>query len=635
MRNTYQKIAEGSAVTTLQLLVAETYDSLGGAEKRGALSRTAEHLGMKPKDVHTHLKRYQRNVAIDNGEKVAPWRDSQHGSISATGLGRPPKLRLATLDGELVPDMPRAFDDDTDALEDSPELRQIFALGERHVKRRVISFPRKGKLRILLTSAQDATRVHAAFWDNLKAYEADLAGDGECRLMVAGFTYNKSLFGDHSKEMPDFLDATELYELTDRELRKMVFFDSAVEDHMFCDRVELEGALDMCGEMNTLPTAVTPLSGLQTYTGPRWGIFPHAKHQMEAVPTMKDAPFKANVTTGACTVPNYVPKKAGLKAEHHHTIGFVIIEALPDGRFWVRTVAADEDTGAFHDLDRYVSDGKVTRGHRVASISYGDVHHEKLDPAVARATWGYDVESGKVRRPWAKKSLFEQLRPEHQFFHDLSDFAPRNHHNIANRHWRLMNYFGAGEESVEYELGRCATFLEATARKWCSSVVVQSNHDNAYQRWLSEADVRLDPVNAELWYEWNARIARHARETQGGMLPVFELTLKALSKSGLRHVTFVDEDDSYVVYGIEHSQHGHLGPNGSRGGPANLYKVGPKLTTGHTHTPGIRDGLFTSGVCSLEMGYNKGPTSWAIAHTIGHIDGSRQILFFQKGAFHA
>ena len=81
-------------------------------------------------------------------------------------------------------------------------------------------------------------------------------------------------------------------------------------------------------------------------------------------------------------MPNYVAKKAGQKAEMHHTIGCVIVECLPDGRFWVRTISADPETGAFRDLDRLVDEDGVHEGQSVATISYGEVHHEKVDPEV-------------------------------------------------------------------------------------------------------------------------------------------------------------------------------------------------------------------------------------------------------------
>jgi hypothetical protein len=65
--------------------------------------------------------------------------------------------------------------------------------------------------------------------------------------------------------------------------------------------------------MNTLPTAVRPLSGLTSYTRGRWGVFPHAKVALETVPAMPGQEPPIIMTTGCCTVENYIPKKAGVK----------------------------------------------------------------------------------------------------------------------------------------------------------------------------------------------------------------------------------------------------------------------------------------------------------------------------------
>lgn len=59
--------------------------------------------------------------------------------------------------------------------------------------------------------------------------------------------------------------------MDEKQTRKLVYFDSRVEEHWSGDRIELDGILDVCAEINTLPTAVNSLSGFQTYTNGRWG----------------------------------------------------------------------------------------------------------------------------------------------------------------------------------------------------------------------------------------------------------------------------------------------------------------------------------------------------------------------------
>ncbi|WP_206601091.1 hypothetical protein, partial [Pseudophaeobacter leonis] len=99
---------------------------------------------------------------------------------------------------------------------------------------------RKGEVRRwLLTSAQDDTDVHLRFWSNLQAYARHVGAE----LVVGGFTYNHALYTDHQTRTAQFA----------REVLPHLRFDP-----MDC------GPVLFCAEMNTLPTAVRPLSGLTT-----------------------------------------------------------------------------------------------------------------------------------------------------------------------------------------------------------------------------------------------------------------------------------------------------------------------------------------------------------------------------------
>lgn len=468
--------------------------------------------------------------------------------------------------------------------------------------------PHPTKVRyFIFSSAQDGSLIHDDFLRNLEAYAAWL---GNCKIMIAGFTYSKKLFEDHDKSSDG------------------VFFHERVMPYLVSTQIAIGDGLAFCGEMNTLPTAAMPLSGFETYTRDRWGIFPHAKIQLQSVATAKFARTKQLMTTGAVTMPNYVQKKAGIKASFHHQIGAVLVELLPNGTFYCRHLQADglgEDEGGFYDLDRRVEGGSVSTGHRVAAITYGDVHHEKLDPTVARTTWGIGAQPGET-------PLLDYLRPEHQFFHDLSDFSARNHHNIKDPHF-IFRTHAQGVDNVERALKGCAGFLSTTSRPWCRSVVVQSNHDNALLRWLKSADYRDDPVNAIFFLETQASYYRQMRDGVGDP-PIFEQVLRAAAP--INEVRFVSEDDSYMVLGVEHAMHGHLGANGARGNPRHYTKMGAKSTTGHTHSPQIVDGAYVAGVSgSLDMGYNKGLSSWEHAHVVLYPNGARVILSMMNGRWFA
>lgn len=465
----------------------------------------------------------------------------------------------------------------------------------------------------IFTAAQDSSAIHEDFWKALNVYAEWLEN---CEIIVSGFTYAKTLFEDHDTRS------------------KKVGFHPDIDDYIVHDPINVGDGLVFCGEMNTLPTAVKPLSGFETYTRNRWGIFPHPKVQLVSVPTMKDTIAKQIMTTGAVTLPNYIRKKAGIKGSFHHVCGAVLVELAPDGSFWCRhLLATSYDDGSFYDLDCKITPDGVFENQRVEALTYGDIHHEKLDPKVAITTWGYDVKSGR-KADWSiPRPLVQFLKPNFEFFHDLSDFAPRNHHNIKDHHFRFATH-QHGTANVEAALIGAAKFLGEVVRDDCQSIVVESNHDQALVKWLKTADYRDDPENASFFLKTQA--SYYAYLAAGvAHPPVFEDILRA---NGCPvDVEFVNEDKSFTICGdIECGMHGHLGANGAKASPNAFSRMGAKSNTGHTHSPAILDGAYVGGVSGkLDMGYNKGLSSWAHAHIVTYANGKRAILTMMNGRWYA
>lgn len=560
-------------------------------------------------DVYNDIERFpsHEHVAAEMGVSVKTVRNraGEMRALAESGLEVPPLVsRIGTGRG-VTP--PPAETSEAEEAEEEP----VFYKRDLIEPVRFDPYPDRPRY-FILSAAQDATRVHEDFLTNLEAYAEWL---GDCEIMVSGFTYNLEEFRD----------------LKDH----VVYWHDRVTPYQVFTQYDLGDGLIFCGEMNTLPTAVTPLSGFETYTRDKWGIFPHAKIQLQAVATAKFARTKQLMTTGCVTLPNYIGKKAGIKASFHHQIGAVLVELMPDGTFFCRHLHADglgQDEGNFYDLDRRVESGKVTTGHRVEAINYGDIHHEKLDPEVALTTWGYDVETGNTI---TKDNLLDRLRPRHQFFHDLSDFSPRNHHNIKDPHFMFRTHT-KGTDNVEEALMGCANFLDRTFREWCRSRIIQSNHDNALLRWLKEVDYRFDPENALFFLECQTSYYRQLADGINDP-PIFEQVLRDFVPGGLTDIAFISEDDSYMICGnIECAMHGHLGANGARGNPRHYTKMGSKSNTGHTHSPQIIDGAYVAGVSgSLDLGYNRGLSSWAHSHIITYPNGARTIITMMEGKWHA
>jgi len=452
---------------------------------------------------------------------------------------------------------------------------------------------RRGEVRRwILTAAQDDTDVHLHFWSNLQAYARHVGAE----VVVGGFTYNHALYTDHQTRTAQFA----------REVTPHLRFDP-----MEC------GPVLFCAEMNTLPTAVRPLSGLTTYAQGRTAVFPHAKLAFESVPAMPGKFVPSVMTTGACTVANYVKKKAGLKAEFHHVLGATIVEVDDTGAAWLRQISATSN-GAFQDLDTIVRAGRISTGNRVKAVTFGDIHIPSLAPDVFSALWGPQADS-----------LMSVLRPEYQFIHDLMSFEMASRHVDGDPiHRARMD--AAGHCGIRWQVREGAKFLRAIERESCRTVMIESNHDDRLMQWTRRDVDRMDTENSAYWHECNLALLRAI----GAKDEDFNLCRWALKNEETRElegVDFVPMGGSFVICqdsgGIECGMHGHQGPNGSRGTAVGLAKMGMRLTIADKHSPQILDGVYIAGMSGdLDQGYNNSPSSWQRSHVVTYANGKRALI---------
>ena len=463
--------------------------------------------------------------------------------------------------------------------------------------------PKPGKIsRYIFTCAQNNTHLHQGTWGNLQA----LAKHYGARICVATFTYDKASYGKKSVKKgkaPTAEDASDLW------------YAPEIEPYVVDESVSVAPGLIWCGEMNMLPTAVTPLSGFESYTGRKSGIFPHTKLAMESIASGKHEGTKFNYTTGTITQRNYIAKKAGLKAEFHHSYGALLVEVDSDGNWFCRQLNADSE-GTLYDLDLRAANGKVTRGHRVEGITWGDIHVGTIPPDVLEMQWG-------------KGGMMDILKPRFQFLHDVLDFRSRNHHDRSNCH-KQFEKFIEGRDDVVAELKEVAAFIsDSSYRRWCQTVVVDSNHDNAMMRWLREADYKTDPPNAIFYLTAQLEVYKAKQDRNSGFHLV-EWTMHQLGDV-LYSVRFLRPDESFILCsdangGIECGLHGDYGPNGARGSVRGFAKMGRKSNTGHGHAAEIRDGAYRGGITGgLDQGYNVGPSNWSRSHIVTYPNGKRAV----------
>jgi hypothetical protein len=485
------------------------------------------------------------------------------------------------------------------------------ASGKERAAERKEVLPEKGKVkRYILTSAQNNTYVHKAFWANLKAF----AEHYHAQIMVGTFSYNQNQFGKLAVKRG-----------TEKDKETALWFDPAIKEYLSDDRVELAPGLSWCGEMNIQPTEENPLSGLESYAHGSSAIFPHTKIEMRSIAVPEGTPVKMNYTTGAVTLLNYIQKKAGLKAEHHHRYAFLIVEVDSDGNWFVRQVAARKNGRNIQDLNVEVEDGVVvTTDAKVEAITWGDLH------AACAEKWVVD----------ASIEMLDTLKPKYQFLHDIMEGASINRH--VRKHKAVHEKFHIwlrGMHRLDAETTETIKWLKQYLRPWVKTVVPDSNHDAWWLKsWLNEFDYRVDPANAELFLKLQAFMYH---EIRGGKMPKDVNITERLfvTEGGLENnaIKFLLPDESFLVCKeIECGQHGHMGPNGSFGTPGNLSKIGKKMTTAHTHSVGIYHGLYVAGTSSqLRWNYNLGPSSWSHGHVVTYANGQRTIITLKSGKWRA
>lgn len=490
--------------------------------------------------------------------------------------------------------------------------KKPLAGGKQRAAHKKEALPTTGSVkRYILTSAQNNTHVHEDFWANLQAMATHYAA----QIMVGTFSYNQNNFGQLAvKQGTEKAKETELW------------FDPKVAPFLSDKRIELAPGLIWSGNMNILPTEDNPISGLETYGGSTSVIFPHTKIEMRSIATTPDLPVKMIYTTGAVTLMNYLQKKLGIKAEHHHRYAFLLVEVDSQGDWWVRQVAARKNGRSIQDLNVLVENGAVvSTDAKIDAITWGDLHATIAQPEI--------IESAQT--------MLDALKPKYQFLHDIMEGVSVNPH--MRKHKAIHENFTRwlrGLHRVDEELKQTRAVLEQFTRSWCQTVVPDANHDRAWLlRWLRDYDYRVDPPNTEIFLRLQSFMYRELRA--GKMAKNVNLTKYAMEiEAGMKPgaIKFLLPDESFAVGEIECGLHGHLGPNGAFGSPSNLSKIGKKATTAHTHSAGIFHGLYVAGTSSQltpDWDYTMGPSSWSWSHVIQYANGQRAIITVKNGKWKA
>lgn len=437
----------------------------------------------------------------------------------------------------------------------------------------------------VLTAAQNNTYVNSDFLASLEVF-CEVEG---AKMLIAKALYNKNAF-----RQPGIDESEDLW------------FDEKVKPYLVEGHFNL-GGLDFLADANIIPTAKHPTSG---FDGAGAGdiVVPATKIELRCTPALKGAKVNRIASTGAVTKRNYILRKAGAVAAINHNIGALVVDTRGKTPSIIHVEQMEGFSGFYYGASLFTPQGEENALGKVAAIQLGDLHCEKMD----QNNWNDAID------------LIQALEPSNIILHDVLDFTSRNHHNINDPLHMFKHREGTVEDDIK-DLTWHLNNLTARAATYSNIYIIESNHDLALERWLKESDFKDDPINA-LFY-LRCMTAYYEALEQGDNFNVLEFACREIV--GLDNdVNFHTTDESLVIAGVEMGNHGHNGPNGSRGNPKTFGKLGVPMNTGHTHSPSIYGNCYTAGVTgSLNMGYNVGPSSWAVAHVVTYENGQRAIIF--------
>lgn len=394
-------------------------------------------------------------------------------------------------------------------------------------------------------------------------------------------------------------------------------YDKKVSDNLLSEDIDLNKHLKLMGSVPLHATLQNPLTGLKHVSHNKSAVFAHPQRAMESVATPKSKLPKLLYTTGAITEPRYTRSKEGRKAQDHHTLGGLLVEVSND-KFFIFEITANAQGGFFH-LTEYFSPNGVTTGHEVEAIYMADEHAEGYDEHVKMATYTGD------------SSMVRVLQPSQVVRGDVYNHGSDSHHERKNVLHRVIRA-AMGKHSVKDELDQCMRHIEETTVGGYKNIIVASNHHQHLKKWLNEYNPHAgDPRNTWLYHQLNAwMISEALSECNAGVDP-FEMYCRRLYKSIYDNCVFVSTDEEYDIVGVDCSQHGHLGANGSRGSATNLSLGGQPVIIGHGHSPRIYRNVYQVGIGASELGYNKGYSGWMATHCVIYQDGQRSMLHIIDG----
>jgi len=357
---------------------------------------------------------------------------------------------------------------------------------------------------------------------------------------------------------------------------------------------------------------IRPITGLSRFGSNESSyVFASPKQFLEYTPSGNNRGSNYSImTTGACTLPNYktdsfLQRKTSYIAELDHKFGAVILEIINDKDFQFRQIQSVEDDGSFIDMGvKYFPNGNIENVE--TNLVFGDLHGTKVDTDAL----------------YSFLNILSNLKISNIFLHDVFDAYSISHHvkDITEKSIRSIS----GDDSLKDELTMtynliCKIDKELKPKK---INIVKSNHDEFLDRYLKSGAYVNDPKNHYL----SLKIATAIFENEDVLKRAFEVVL---GKKVKNNFNFLQRGDSVLIGNVECASHGDLGLNGAKPSLTSLEKVYGNCVVGHSHSVAIHRGVFRVGTLSkLDLGYNRGPSSWSHTCCLIYNNGERQLINF-------
>ena len=397
-----------------------------------------------------------------------------------------------------------------------------------------------------------------------------------------------------------------------------VNFDPEFRDSwIIVEDLQINDKIGLCDIQQSAKQRV-PISALEKLTAVRRSslIVASCKEILKYVPNLKGEIIRALVATGAVTENDfsnkfYMTKRTSKLAEIDYHVDAIIVEDENNELFHFRQVQTTED-GSFTDLrTRYYPDGSVEQVHE-ATLVMGDAHVGANDAKLIDAIQTALIDEGFV---------------DTVVLHDLCNSASVSYHE-ENDVIKLIQRANDGSCKLQEEINSIVDYLNDFTSLGVDVVVVNSNHDDhldKYVRNLSSV-TRKDYHNMPLAFDALSKMVTKE------ITSVLEYLVTRCAQRRLEHpekIKWLELDESYMKYGSQLGFHGNLGANGAKGSLKTFENAFENAVVGHSHSGAIKCKVFQVGTTSdLDMGYNKGLSSWTRTCCLVHADGTKQLINF-------